>query len=388
MCMKPFAFFQYAAAAAVSAFCLVLAGCEQSQARLIEALPVDITITTPNTHTWYYFTPAGYAAIDLPQHAPQVLAKPWTEAVRIAGAGVVGDKAYALVNRSGLLEFENSNGFIFQDTQTFTQKTADDLVFIDGRPVFLVYRNTFFSTADTNTGGTDPILMQFNSNTGISYPLLYRQSIRLASNAQVTDMFFSDTDWYACIKTIIDRRIIFSYLRIPQTLLAEISTVPISQEDLEHYTISVDEYRAASSPRSFSQAPEQLRKLLSAIPSDYPFFISVQTKGEPSAVQYMQNTRDPNTQQGCAIISDTWAAAVFADGTSYFSGAAEGRPIPARGEKTAFRLPKLPAGYVYTSFTILKDIMYVAWEQTDFYRTGRSGFIEVDLGKILYGDIS
>ena len=388
--MKPFVFFHRAALIAVSAFCLIasITACEQSRSRQMQTLPVDITITKPDTHIWYYFTPSGYAVVDLPQHSPQVLPKPWTEAVRIAGAGITTDKAYALVNRSGLLEFENDNGFIFQDTQTFTQKTADDLVFVNDRPTFLIYRNTFFSTNNTKGNGNEPILMQFNSNTGISYPLLYRQSLRLSANSEITDMFYSGTNWYGCIKTITEKRILFSYVKIPQTVIVELGAASISENDLKRYTITVDEYRKASSPYSFAQAPTQLKDLLSAIPADYPFFISVQTKSGSSITQYVQNTMDPNAQQGYAIISDTWTAAVFADGTAYFSGATAGRSVPQRGKKTAFRLPKLPAGYVYSSFTVLKDRMYVAWEQTDFYKTGRSGFIEVDLGKILYGDIS
>ena len=31
--------------------------------------------------------------------------------------------------------------------------------------------------------------------------------------------------------------------------------------------------------------------------------------------------------------------------------------------------------------------MAVSWEESDFYKTGRSGFLVVDLGKVLYGDL-
>jgi len=32
--------------------------------------------------------------------------------------------------------------------------------------------------------------------------------------------------------------------------------------------------------------------------------------------------------------------------------------------------------------------MYAAWEESDFYKTGKSGFLSVDLDAILYGSVS
>jgi hypothetical protein len=85
-----------------------------------------------------------------------------------------------------------------------------------------------------------------------------------------------------------------------------------------------------------------------------------------------------------ALLADTYACAMFSDGTTYISGALFGRHILKAGNTCAFRLPKLPSGYEYSVFAISGTTMYAAWEETSFYKTGRSGFISADLDRILY----
>ena len=55
----------------------------------------------------------------------------------------------------------------------------------------------------------------------------------------------------------------------------------------------------------------------------------------------------------------------------------EGRPV-------AFKLPRLPAGYTYSCALIAGSTLFVSWEETAFFETGRSGFLAVDLERILY----
>ena len=70
----------------------------------------------------------------------------------------------------------------------------------------------------------------------------------------------------------------------------------------------------------------------------------------------------------------------------YISGALFDRHILNNGKTCALRLPRLPAGYEYASCTISGTTMYAAWEETAFYKVGRSGFIRVNLDKILYNN--
>ncbi|MDE5898357.1 MAG: hypothetical protein K2H09_03720, partial [Treponemataceae bacterium] len=85
-----------------------------------------------------------------------------------------------------------------------------------------------------------------------------------------------------------------------------------------------------------------------------------------------------------ALIAETWICAVFQDGTVFFNGALHGRRILNSGRTLALRLPKLPAGFVYGEFAISDATLYAAWEETSFFKTGRSGFIAVDLDELLY----
>ena len=76
--------------------------------------------------------------------------------------------------------------------------------------------------------------------------------------------------------------------------------------------------------------------------------------------------------------------ALFEDGTLYLNGALYGNKILNNANTVALRLPKLPHGYRYSDFGISGTDLFASWEESDFYKTGRSGFIQVDLGKILY----
>ena len=71
-----------------------------------------------------------------------------------------------------------------------------------------------------------------------------------------------------------------------------------------------------------------------------------------------------------------YVAAIFSDGTTYIKS-------NESDEVSAFRLPLLPAGYIYGDFAISGDSLYVAWEQSSFYKTGRSGFLQVNLQSVL-----
>ena len=72
------------------------------------------------------------------------------------------------------------------------------------------------------------------------------------------------------------------------------------------------------------------------------------------------------------------------DGTLFIEGALENKHILRNGKPVAIRLPKLAPGFVYTDFVISGNYLYVGWEETDFYKVGKSGFIQVNLEKTLY----
>lgn len=51
------------------------------------SVPPMTEISLLKAHQWYYFSPLGLFPVDAPQQAPEVAAKPWTEAIRLANAG-------------------------------------------------------------------------------------------------------------------------------------------------------------------------------------------------------------------------------------------------------------------------------------------------------------
>ncbi|MBQ3648972.1 MAG: hypothetical protein II957_02110, partial [Treponema sp.] len=89
------------------------------------------------------------------------------------------------------------------------------------------------------------------------------------------------------------------------------------------------------------------------------------------------NGASPVSAHGIEAPLAGYVACVFADGTTYIKKTA------ADSQTVAFRLPLMPAGYNYGEVAIAGNYLYVAWEQTIFYKTGRSGFISVNLEDVL-----
>ena len=97
-----------------------------------------------------------------------------------------------------------------------------------------------------------------------------------------------------------------------------------------------------------------------------------------------QKNLDSDPQEAYGYLGESFVAALFPDGTFYFAGAAEGKHILKNGEPISMRLPKLPKGYKYTSFGISGTKLYCGFEEYNFYKTGISGFLEVNLEETLY----
>ena len=119
---------------------------------------------------------------------------------------------------------------------------------------------------------------------------------------------------------------------------------------------------------------------------NFAFSVNLKTAGGPSPRRYENKIGDKQILEAVGQLADTWTAVMFKDGTMYFSGAISERRIINNSKPIAIRLPKLPEGFIYTDFGITGDTLYASWEEVAFYETGRSGFISVDLGQILYND--
>ena len=378
-----------------------LTSCKKEKEEIISDKPEEVKIEK-TSHSWYYFSEDNFNKIDKPQNAPGRSPQPWTETVRISSAStgspsedsMTEGKAYAIVNRLGVLCFEGNNITLAPDNNIFSNRTAGNLVFSNNVPVFSVYKSSFFNDTIAAPEYTEDstahlFLVQFDPLAKISYPLINSTSLVDNSNSEVTDFMWDNNKWYCTVKTIEDYKNEFSYLTW-KTQIPLLSLSPAkAKENIVISPISSDDFRKAKSQIEYENAPERIKNLLAGFSKDLPFTLEVKTAGGPSPRLYVNKVKDSTEKEltGKGIISQSWSAVLFEDGTLFLEGALPGKHILRQGKPIAIRLPKLPAGYVYSEFTISDTTLYAAWEESSFYKTGRSGFIQVDHNETLYSKL-
>lgn len=346
-------------------------------------------------YKWFALTKDGWTETESPQRSPVALKKPWTEALRIScmaqtesapleTADSDAPKIYALTNRLGLLLLSKNGIKVFKDPSFFEGRTADNAVFMNGTLIFSLYRNSYFNESISNPEPFRPFLIQFSDGSGVFFPILTYENLSLDENSQVNDFFWNGKEWFCSIKKFSEAKTDFSYIKFrPETALLSISP---EKNLIAIEKSSENDFRAQRSPRKFNAAPERIQNLLKSIPDGFDFYAQCRTAGGASPVDYVHSKRlgSANMHRAAAILSQTWCGALFEDGTLYLNGALYGKKILNNSRTVALRLPKLPQGYKYSDFGISGTELFAAWEETDFYKTGRAGFIEVDLEKILY----
>ncbi|MCK9170721.1 MAG: hypothetical protein M0P01_09930 [Treponema sp.] len=355
-------------------------------------------LSSETDHTWYCFNGGSIEKTTAPQDAPMQPETPWTEAVRIssascaAGDGSTIPAAYAIVNRAGVIVFNDNKMQLYTDADLFADRSADSIVFQNDTPLFHLYKSSFFNqTVKTGTGGDKlhPFLVQFDTAAHIVYPVISCENLGLSADSEVNDYVWDGNTFICSVKTETNTKTAFRYLSV-QPEIPLLSMSPVSaKKNLLISAADKESFRSQKSPKPFVSAPDRLKKMLSVLPDDTAYYITCYTAGGHSPRLYLKQKPDDNTVPltAQALLTDTCVCAVFRDGTTYITGALFGRHILQNGNTSAFRLPKLPAGYEYSAFTISGTTMYAAWEESSFYKTGRSGFISLDLDKILYNSI-
>lgn len=364
--------------------------------------PLQKTIETPrdtfsqtrelSPFSWYYIDATGINRAETVRMVPAVAKRPWTEAIRISSASVAADleneapKAYAVVNRVGILEFDGNEVKAYPDVTLFTGKTSGNLVFSENVPLFLQYKNSFFNeTSDTKPQQYHTFLSQFSTTTKISSPVLAVENLGFTRESEIVDYVWDGTVWICSVKTLSGDKTSFSYVSWQaKNPLLTLTPVNVSQSILINES-QREVFRELKSPHDFSNAPLRLRELLSGIPEEMAIHVTCYTAGGQSPREYIrQKSGDEELPlMSSACIAETWVCAVFQDGTVYLRGALYDKPVFNNGETVAFKLPRLPAGYVYSDCVITGTTLSVAWEETSFFETGRSGFLSVDLNTII-----
>lgn len=344
------------------------------------------------SHNWYYFSDGEYHKTDKIQNVPTSIAKPWTEAVRISSAAIEADqnegipKAYATVNRSGILVFESDRIYLCTDKEIFGGRTAGNLVFAQKTPFFSVYKSTFFNETKSAVQLKHPFLVQYDPEQKLIYPVINVENLGLEESAEINDFVFDGQYWTCSIKNSTAEKIDFSYLTFQTKENINLIT-PYNAEKMLHISSAdTDSFRNARKFRDYSEAPERLKKLLESIPERVNFTVSVTNAfgHSPRTFSRVNGRADSEILSAKALISDTWAACLFSDGTLYLQGALYNKNILNGGKPLGIRLPKLPEKFTYGDFVISGTMLYSSWEETSFYKTQRSGFLSADLNEILY----
>ena len=382
--------------AAIFVFSTIFFSCAKDSSQdSVDAILIE---KKSSAHKWFALNKDGYQEVDAPQRASATLKKPWTEALRISCMGQSTEKTpldisqggapriYALTNRLGIIVMSQDSIKVFKDPQFFSERTADKLVFMNGSPIYSVYRNSYFNEKISTNQPFRPFLIQFTADSGVYFPILTYENLSLPTNSEVNDFCWDGKEWFCSIKNYTQTETNFSYLKFrPETALLSISP---EKNLIAIQKSSEDEFRRVRSPKDFSAAPARVKNLLKGLPADFDFYAECKDSGGATARQFIHSQiKNPNEIARSVVqISGTWIGALFEDGTLYLNGALYANKILNNSKNLALRLPKLAQGYKYTDFGFSGATLFAAWEQTDFYETGRSGFLQVDLKPILYKD--
>ena len=228
--------------------------------------------------------------------------------------------------------------------------------------------------------------------------------MNLPLESQITSIIPQEKVWLGAVKTQKKDVVNFKYITF-EALDKDGSIPEASKKIIPTTDIDADTFRQAQRPIPLKNAPLLLKQLFTQVPDSFEFYISCREEGKLAPVIY-DNTKNQSPAggylaQGWGYLSPTGASALFPDGTVYITKSlltkpndqtAEGEapqqqntgvPVsPSTSGVIAFRLPKLPEGFSYGEFTIQGHTLYASWEETDFYKTARSGFISVDLAAI------
>ena len=367
--------------------------CKKSKSsEVIEKEEINLSSSAYN---FYYFTDGFYKKVEKPSEVPLIPAKPWTEAVRISsissaaftnegGSGVA--KAFAVVNRCGILALDDSNIEFNQDFQLFNGRTAGNLVFYEDTPVYSLYRSTFFNDLEWSRKDIHPFLVQFNDEQKISYPLINVENLGLDETTEITDYLWDGKSFVCSAKGLVNGKYSFSYWNFqPKEHLLSV-TPESARENLLIREVDVSDFRNAQRILPYEKAPLRVKELLGGLKSS-DFILTVNTAGGHSPRRFIKSAEsmaDANPIFSYALLAENYVLVLFQDGTLFVKGALPERTVFNSGKTVVLRLPKLPQGFSYTGSAVSGGHLYASWEETDFYKTARSGFISVNLEKILY----
>ena len=366
--------------------CFLILSCKSSSKN---DFPRNIQINEKVFH-WFYFGEGKINKADSISSVPVLPLKPWTEAYRLSSmnAKAFSEKgtAFGTVNRLGVIIFEDKAFDLISSRDFFDSKTAGNLVFYNDVPFIHIYRSTFFNDKQ-NRKALHSFLIQLDENQKLFYPVLNVENLGFDESTEITGLIFDGKSWTGEAKRIKpeDGKIDFEYFNFQaKEDLTQIN--PENGNDSVFVTdFDMEKFRDAYKNQNYSKAPERIRRLFKSLPSDLGFTFTLWTTGGHFPRSYEKTgSAEKEMLQAAALLSETYCASLFSDGTFYINGSLSKRGMINEGKTVALRLPSLPEGFVYSGFVISGETLYASWEENSFYEIGRSGFIQLDLGSILY----
>lgn len=353
---------------------LSLAGCtyraRAGSPESTDGQSADAADTAVTGSHWYYFSDTGIHAAVNPQDIPARKFKPWTEAVRVADSCEIDGTPSFLINRLGIMTTASETGAaaLHQEGSLFPASTAGALYRSNGETLVRLYRSSFFSDA---AGAGTACIARYETSSGTFSPMLAPVDFGLTPSAQCVALDRIGSMWYASFKDELAGKVDFTYLEFP--------SIPANKSDgfSGMQRISKEDYQKSVTPFAFADAPEALVTLLAGIPDATAFSLKVHSASGESAQTYVRAGTGTEVE-GSALVSGKERAALFADGSFYFSPSASG------GKVSRLQLPALSRGYVYTDFVIAGKKILAAWEEQRFFETGRAGLLEISIPDEVY----
>jgi hypothetical protein len=230
-------------------------------------------------------------------------------------------------------------------------------------------------------------MYQFRKATKTFYPVISKKELQVTSTQEISTIIKSDKIFYAMTRDTSGEKIKYSYFSFLDDYVLFKTNGSAKSVQLQKQKERQETFRQLLTPVPFADAPKRIRALLGRVPASFNFIVKVKTtSGDKTYPQYIHDTTENDLipLECKVLLAQNYSIAVFADGTTFFSGALPDKYIVANGEPCAFRLPKLLPDFTYTDIAVVNNTLYVAWEEDNFYETGRSGFLEVALENILY----
>jgi len=354
------------------ALIVIATGCAPKKAEPTVTMDPEVTAVQDSSGpAWYWFSDAGIHRAESPATIPGRAFEPWTEAIRVADAAILEGTPSLLINHLGVLAPGSAGTGLHVDSSRFPNHTAAGFYRTESGTAIRFYRNSIFAE-DTKSGIA---LAGYDPASGSLSDLLFAADLGVPGQAQCVALDRVGSMWYAAFKNDQDGKVEFIYLEFP--------SFPVRNPENGAYDLSAfrkldtTAYQESVAPFSWGSAPEQLRAMLSSIPTETALSVRIHSRSARAPQVYVrEGTGDPLTCR--AWVSDDATSALFADGTFYF------RADNSTDSVKTMRLPALSRGYSYGEYVLIGKKLVVAWEEQRFYETGRAGLLEIQLPDVLY----